>query len=172
MEEGAAHAVRWGHAAPTAGDSERWQHQGGLRDAVPVGGGEARASTRAPSSARLEAAAWPAGPGRASNRCAEPRSATQPHWCGGRRRELPRCRWAAAGHTYQAPPNWRPPRGLRGLAGLRDDAPSEARGADGERAGRPRGGRKSGGGQARRRPENQRGHALWRWGESNPRRKA
>ena len=35
-----------------------------------------------------------------------------------------------------------------------------------------RGGRKSGGGQARRRPENQRGHALWRWGESNPRHKA
>ena len=40
-----------------------------------------------------------------------------------------------------APPVWRPPRGLQGLAGLRDDAPSEARGADGERAGRPRGGR-------------------------------
>ena len=31
----------------------------------------------------------------------------------------------------------------RGLAGLRADAPSEARGADGERAGRPRGGRRS-----------------------------
>ena len=25
---------------------------------------------------------------------------------------------------HQAPPNWRPPRGLQGLAGLRDDAPS------------------------------------------------
>ena len=24
-------------------------------------------------------------------------SATRPHWCGGRRRDLPRCRWAAAG---------------------------------------------------------------------------
>ena len=36
----------------------------------------------------------------------------------------------------QASPDWRPPRGLRGLAGLRDDAPSEARSADGERAGR------------------------------------
>ena len=33
-------------------------------------------------------------------------------------------------------PNWRPPRGLRGLAGLRGDAPSEARGADVSRAGR------------------------------------
>ena len=44
-----------------------------------------------------------------------------------------------------APADWRPPRGLRGLAGLRDDAPSEARSANGERAGRPRGGWKSGG---------------------------
>ena len=24
-------------------------------------------------------------------------SATRPHWCGGRRRHLPRCRWAVAG---------------------------------------------------------------------------
>ena len=73
-----------------------------------------------------------------------------PHCCRCReqrrgRRARPRCPWAAAGHTYQAPPDWRPPRGLRGLAGLRDDAPSEARSADGERAGRPRGGRRSGG---------------------------
>ena len=49
---------------------------------------------------------------------------------GGRRRDLPRYRWAAAG----------PGRGAggrrRGLAGLRDDAPSEARSADGSRAGR------------------------------------
>ena len=67
-----------------------------------------------------------------------------------------------------------------GLAGLRDDAPSEARGADGERAGRPRGGRRSVGatsnssrrgrraggppptgthsGRALRRPERQRRH--------------
>ena len=44
----------------------------------------------------------------------------------------------------QASPDWRPPRGLQGLAGLRADAPSEARSADGERAGRPRDGRKSG----------------------------
>ena len=47
----------------------------------------------------------------------------------------------ARAHTRT--PDWRPPRGLRGLAGLRADAPSEARGADGERAGRPRGGRRS-----------------------------
>ena len=45
--------------------------------------------------------------------------------------------------SHQAAPDGRPPRGLRGLAGLRDDAPSEARGADGERAGRPGGGRRS-----------------------------
>ena len=47
--------------------------------------------------------------------------------------------------SVQSLPDWRPPRGLVGLAGLRADAPSEARGADGERAGRPRGGRRSGG---------------------------
>ena len=58
----------------------------------------------------------------------------------------------------QASPDWRPTRGLQGLAGLRGDAPSEARSADGERAGRPRGGRRSGearsagGSRAGRRP--------------------
>ena len=56
--------------------------------------------------------------------------------------------------SVQSLPDWRPPRGLWGLVGLRDDAPSEARGADGERAGRPRGDRRSGG--ARQRPE------IWR----------
>ena len=56
----------------------------------------------------------------------------------------------------KAPPDWRPPRGLRGLAGQRVDAPSEARSADGERAGRPRGGRRSGG--PRQRPEIWRGY--------------
>ena len=74
-------------------------------------------------------------------------SAIRPHWCGERRRDLPRCRWAVAGpgrgnHT-DTPTDWKPPRGLRGLAGQRVDAPSEARGADGEWAGRPRGGRRS-----------------------------
>ena len=51
-------------------------------------------------------------------------------------------RGQARQHT-DTPTDWRPPRGLRGLAGLRADAPSEARGADGERAGRPRDGRRS-----------------------------
>ena len=38
-----------------------------------------------------------AGPGRASRRRTEQHQHTRPHWCGGRRRDLPRCRWAAAG---------------------------------------------------------------------------
>ena len=73
---------------------------------------------------------WPTGPG-----------------CGtrGRRRDL-------AGHHTDTPIDWRPPRGLRGLAGLRADAPSEARGADGERAGRPRGGRRSVGATSNTKP--------------------
>ena len=88
---------------PTAGDCERRQHQGGLRDAVPVGGGEARASTRAPSPARLEAAAGPAGPGRASNRRAEPPI------------------------NDPAPLVWRAPEGPEGTGGLRGAAPNEVR---------------------------------------------
>ena len=52
-------------------------------------------------------------------------------------------RWGLAGQHADTPTDWRPTRGLQGLAGLRADAPSEARGADGERAGRPRGGRRS-----------------------------
>ena len=116
--------------------------------AVPVGGGEARASTRAPSSARLEAAAWPAGPGRASNRCAEPRSATQPHWCGGRRRELQRCRWAVAGP---------------GRASRRRAERSSRRGR--LAGGPPPTGTHSG--RALRRPKHPWDH-VGRWGESNP----
>ena len=69
----------------------------------------------------------------------------------------PRGLWVGGDVMAQAPPDWRPPRGLVGLAGLRADAPSEARGADGERAGRPRGGRRSGG--ARQRSEIWRGAA-------------
>ena len=75
------------------------------------------------------------GDGRARPRCPWATAGT-----GCETRARPRYRWAAAGpeqaHAPQAPPDWRPPRGLRGLAGLRDDAPSKARGADGERAGR------------------------------------
>ena len=73
---------------------------------------------------------------------------TRPHRCGGRRRPGCGTRGRQQGLARQhtgTPTDWRPPRGLQGLAGLRTDAPSEARGADGERAGRPRGGRRSGG---------------------------
>ena len=56
--------------------------------------------------------------------------------------------WLSDGKQRDKPTDWRLPRGLAGLAGLRADAPSEARGAGGERAGRPRGGRRSGGATA------------------------
>ena len=72
----------------------------------------------------------------------------------------------------QAPPVWRAPEGpegargpgcgargrRRGLAGLRDDAPSEAHGADGSRAGRRPRAHKAARphSRARRRPEHQR----------------
>ena len=81
--------------------------------AVPVGGG----------------GAWPrcwsaaAGPGRASRRRAQPHaSTTGPTGVEGA--------GGTGGPGCGARGRW------RGLAGLRDDAPSEARGADGERAGR------------------------------------
>ena len=117
--------------------------------AVPVGGGR--------SSGPGRGAGRSSGPGRGAggrrglaglrDTATSKTSAIRPHRCGGRRRDLPRCRWAVAGpgrgnHT-DTPTDWKPPRGLRGLAGQRVDAPSEARGADGERAGRPRGGRRS-----------------------------
>ena len=169
--------------------------------------------------ADVKGAARPSGPGRTTRWHQVPPDGRlpQPRRCEGRRR----VRRARAGFeidhserssrvaisraagpegarntsgAHQVPPDWRPPRGLqglaglrgeapphtapqappvwrasegpegqaavpvgggRGLAGLRGDAPSEARGADGERAGRPRGGRRSGG-RARRCPKHQR----------------
>ena len=68
--------------------------------AAPVGGGRA----------------WP---DRETTRQARPQH-TRPHWCGGRRRDLPRCRWAVAGPGRIA----------------RQRAEPKARGADGSRAGR------------------------------------
>ena len=68
--------------------------------AAPLGGGRA----------------WP---DRETTRQARPQH-TRPHWCEGRRRDLPRCRWAAAGP---------------GRASRRRAEP-KARGADGSRAGR------------------------------------
>ena len=92
--------------------------------AAPVGGG----------------GAWP---DRETTRQARPQH-TRPHWCEGRRRDLPRCRWAAAGPGRIARQRAKPdlstpgPTGVegaggicrgaggrrRGLAGLRGDAPS------------------------------------------------
>ena len=138
---------------------------------VPVGGGRAwpgfettrQANDQQPSAGGVEAATGPAGPGlgaggrRQGQGGLSGRAKLRPvGGCRGACGAWPRCRRAAAGPgrasrrrakrtiSNQAPSVWRPPRGLQGLAGLRDDAPSEARGADGERAGRPRGGRKSG----------------------------
>ena len=77
--------------------------------------------------------------------------AARPHRCGGRRRDLPRCRWAAAGpgrhHTApKAPPVWRAPEGPEGTGGLRGAAPNEVRTPS------------LAGGRALRRPEHQRRH--------------
>ena len=66
------------------------------------------------------------------------------------------------GHTpaHQVPPVWRAPEGPEGTGGLRDDAPSEARGADGSRAGRRPRAHKAARPHSRglRRPEHQRRH--------------
>ena len=108
-----------------------------------------RAAEQRPGPTGVEGAGGPGGHGRASRRGAERSEALASRAAGasgarntrgatskqaGRppirrdRRAWPRCRWAAAGpggHSQlQASPDWRPPRGLRGLAGLRDDAPS------------------------------------------------
>jgi len=74
---------------------------------------DAQSTHQRPSAAGVEGAGGSGGPG-----------------CGARGQQ-----GLARQHT-DTPTDWRPPRGLRGLAGLRDDAPSEARSADGERAGR------------------------------------
>ena len=71
--------------------------------------------------------------------------------------------WLGIGKVRHEPPDWRLPRGLAGLAGLRADAPGEARGADGERAGLAAAGDLAGLWQAadlaglRSTPENKRG---------------
>ena len=79
-------------------------------------------------------AAAPAGGGGAWPGFETTRRSTRQHAkrrrCGGRRR----VRRARAG--FEAGPGCGARGRWRGLAGLRDDAPSEARGADGERAGR------------------------------------
>ena len=91
-----------------------------------------------PGAAGVEGAEGTGGHGRASRR-------GPGRGAGGRRRGL------ARQHTG-TPTDWRPSRGLRGLAGLRADAPSEARGADGEREGRPRGARNTSGATSNTKP--------------------
>ena len=88
------------------------------------------------------------------------RQHTRPHWCGGRRRDLPRCRWAVAGpgraSRRRAEPHisaptplvWRAPEGPEGTGGLRGAAPNEVRSPS------------LAGGRGLRRPEHPWGHTA------------
>ena len=119
------------HQQPGGADVMRAEGLGGHSTAA-VRAAEPE-STRAPSPTRLEATAWPAGPGRGAGgqrqglaglRGDAPiqTTATGPHWCGGRRRDRrawPRCRRATAGPGQASrrrvqphisdtePPEWR-----------------------------------------------------------------
>ena len=84
------------HQQPGGADVMRAEGLGGHSTAA-VRAAEPE-STRAPSPTRLEATAWPAGPGRGAggrrqglarlrDDAFSHTSATQPHWCGGRRRD-------------------------------------------------------------------------------------
>ena len=127
-------------AGPGYARTPDWRPSRSLRGqaAVPVGGGRARASTRTPGHARLEAVAEPAGPGRGAGGRRQGQGKhthTRPRPIGARRVACgarPRCRWAAAGPgrasrrrarphpSGQAPPVWRAPEGPEGTGGLRD----------------------------------------------------
>ena len=96
---------------------------------MPAGGGRAKPSTCTPSTARLEDAAGPAGPGRASRRRAE-RSSRRGRRAGGqapRRSEIRRAAGPEGARNtsgaHQVPPDGRPPRGLQGLVPLVRKAP-------------------------------------------------
>ena len=81
--------------------------------AVPVGGG----------------GAWP---DRETTRQAKPQH-TRPHWCGGRRRDLPRCRWAVAGpgRASRRRADRRPsPTGVEGAGGPGGHGRASRRGAE------------------------------------------
>ena len=124
---------------PVCGAHGRWRAWPGFETTH-------RATHQQPSATGVEGAGGTGGHGRTGGgsgarlRC--PWAAAGPG-CGarGRRRgpaavpvggdgAQPRCRWVAAGPGCGARGRW------RGLAGLRADAPSAARGADGSRAGR------------------------------------
>ena len=62
-------------------------------------------------------------------------SATRPHWCEGRRRDLPRCRWAAAGpgraSRQRTEQHQRPgPTGVKGAGGTGGHGRASRRGAE------------------------------------------
>ena len=90
---GARPRCRWVAAGPGQAHAHQatpdWRPSRSLRGqaAVPEGGGRARASTRTPGHAQLEAVAEPAGPGRGA---------------GGRRQGLAGLRDDAPGHTPAA----------------------------------------------------------------------
>ena len=138
--------------------------------AVPVGGGGAWPGFETTRRAQL-AARTASGRAAAHGRTKQPGPTSQAR----RRPEHQRShKQQAQSRIPAAPPVWRVPEGpegirgpgcggrgrRRGLAGLRDDAPSEARGADGERAGRRPRAHKAARptGQRVRRPKHQRCH--------------
>ena len=122
---------------------------------MPVGGGRARPSTCTPSTARWEAAARPAGPGRASRRRAE-RSSRRGRRAGGQaprrseiRRPGPKAPGTPAEHTkYRPIGGRRNPAGVKGAGGSGGHGRASRRRA--ERSSRR--GRRAGG-QAPRRSE-------------------
>ena len=125
----------WAAAEPGCGARGRRRGQAGLR-------GDAPSEARSAGGSRAGRRPWA-------------HKAARPHRCGGRRRDLPRCRWAAAGpgrhHTApKAPPVWRAPEGPEGTGGLRGAAPNEVRTPS------------LAGGRALRRPEHQRRHKQQR----------
>ena len=142
-----------GTAGPGCGARGRWRDLAGLRADAPS---EARGAdgSRAGRRPRAHRAARPTG-----------QNVRRPEHQRSRKQQ-------AQSRIPAAPPVWRAPEGpedvrgpgcgargrWRGLAGLRADAPSEARGADGSRAGRrPRAHRAAQPtGQNVRRPEHQR----------------
>ena len=61
------------------------------------------------------------------------RSATQPHWCGGRRKNLPQCRWAVAGpgQASRRRADQRPgPTGVEGTGGTGGHGRASRHGAE------------------------------------------
>ena len=90
------------------GTRGRWQGLTGLHDNAP---------SHTPARPAPLVRRAPEGPeGTGGLRGAAPNEVRPPSLAGGRTR---------VGRSQpQASPDWRPPRGLRGLAGLRDDAPS------------------------------------------------